>query len=331
MDTERGGYFMFKSKFLLVTLLILALAFGAVGCANTPADEQPSEEPAKEEAQEPAEEKTEEPAEKPAEDMGYANPNSLVSADELKLMLDEGTVKVVDFRDAKLPGGYIPGAVKISRGDIAAEVDGVKGMIASKEQIEKVLGEAGISNEDTVVIYDADKELWASRLWWVMKVYGHEDVRLLNGGSTAWEAAGFDTEMTAADAEATTYTAKDANESLIADLSLIKKSYENEDLVVLDTRSDKEWNDGHIPGAVHIEWTKALNEDGTYKSAAELKKLYEEAGITADKEAIMPHCKSAVRAAHTLFALQELLGYENVRNYDGSWLEYEKSGEPIEK
>lgn len=322
---------MFKPKVLLVALLIFTLVFGTVACTTT-TNEQPAEEPAQKEAQDkPAAEDKDQPAKENKDSAGYAHPESLVSPKQLKTMIEEGQVKVVDFRDAKLPGGYIPGAVKIARGDIATEIDGVKGMIAPKEQIEKVLGKAGISNEDTVVIYDDDNELWAARLWWVMKVYGHEDVRLLNGGLGAWKAAGFDTEMAAAEPKAVTYTAKEANKDLIADLELVKKSYDSENLVVLDTRSEKEWNDGHIPGAVWIEWTKALNEDGTYKSAEELKELYESKGITADKEAIIPHCKSAVRAAHTMFALTELLGYDNVRNYDGSWLEYSQSGEPIEK
>ncbi|SHJ88486.1 sulfurtransferase [Paramaledivibacter caminithermalis] len=315
---------MLKSKNLFVLLLVLALIFSVVGCTTTV-----KEEPAVKEKSE--QEKEPEQGQEAKNDMGYAKPQSLVSANELKDMIDKGEVKVVDFRDAKLPGGYIPSSVKIARGDIAATVNGVKGMIAPKEQIEKVLGAAGITNEDTVVIYDADNELWAARLWWVMKVYGHDDVRLLNGGLKAWEAAGFETEKSPADVEAATYTAKEANKSLIADLDMVKASYDNDKLIVLDTRSEKEWNDGHIPRAVWIEWTKALNEDGTYKSADELKKIYEAAGITADKEAIIPHCKSAVRAAHTMFALTELLGYENVKNYDGSWLEYSKSGEKIEK
>ncbi|MDK2800500.1 MAG: thiosulfate/3-mercaptopyruvate sulfurtransferase [Clostridiales bacterium] len=312
---------MLKSmKKLLPIFLAMVLLVSAVGCAQSNSNQPVDTEKNAAEKQEP--QKNKEQNEK------YVHPESLVSAQQLKDMKD---VVIVDFRDAKLPGGYIPNAVKIARGDIAAEVNGVKGMIASKEQIEKVLGEAGISNDSTVVIYDADKELWAARLWWVMKVYGHKDVRLLNGGLDAWKAAGFDTVASAAQPQATTYTAQEANTDLISDLEMIKKAKDNKNLVVLDTRSEKEWNDGHIPGAVWIEWTQALKEDGTFKSAAELKALYESKGITADKEAIMPHCKSAVRAAHTMFVLQELLGYDNVKNYDGSWLEYEKSGEPIEK
>lgn len=314
---------MLKKKALVAMLLVVALVFSLAGCAKneTPAAENNVTE-------NPTDQNTEESGSEATVDKGYANPDSLVTAQQLKDMQD---VVIVDFRDAKLPGGYIPGAVKIKRDDIAAEVNGVKGMIASKEQIEKVLSKAGIKNDDTVVIYDADKELWAARLWWVMKVYGHEDVRLLDGGVDAWTVAGFETESSAAEKEATTYTAKDANTDLIADLEQIKASFDNENSVVLDTRSEKEWNDGRIPGAVWIEWTQALNEDGTFKSGEELKALYGAQGITMDKEAIMPHCKSAVRAAHTMFALQELLGYENVKNYDGSWLEYEKSGLEIEK
>lgn len=316
---------MFKGKKLLVLFLVLALILGTVGCSS-PVTEQPAsgEEPKQEQT-------TQEQVQETTQDMGYAKSESLVSAKELKDMMDKGEVKVIDFRDAKLPGGYIPGSVKVSRGDIATAIDGVKGMIAPKEQIEKVLGEAGIANGDTVVIYDADKELWAARLWWVMKVYGHEDVRLLNGGLDAWEAEGFDTATSPQAAKAVTYEAKNTNTNLVADLDMVKESFDNKDYVVLDTRSEKEYNDGHVPGAVWIEWTNVLNEDGTYKSADELREIYETLGITSDKVAIMPHCKSAVRAAHTLFALTELLGYENVKNYDGSWLEYSTSDVPVAK
>lgn len=291
-----------KRRKLLILAIVMAFVIALAGCTTKVTNTKASDE------------------------RGYAHPESLVTAQELKEMKD---VVIIDF--TKSGGKYIPGAVRIKRDDVSTTVNDVSGMIVSKEKIEEVLSNAGISNDDTVVIYDSDKELWAARLWWVMKVYGHEDVRLLDGGLDAWISAGYETESKPANPEPAKYQAKDANKNLIADLELIKKSYDNDKLVVLDVRSEKEWNNGHIPGAVWIEWTKALNEDGTFKDADELKEIYESKGITADKEAIMPHCKSAVRAAHTMFVLQELLGYDNVRNYDGSWLEYSKSGEPIEK
>ncbi|MBP2029035.1 thiosulfate/3-mercaptopyruvate sulfurtransferase [Acetoanaerobium pronyense] len=307
-------------KGILAILMVSFLIVSAAGCTANQASEQPVE--ANEiEVEEIVEE------EEVADDRGYHRPESLVTADELNSM--ENAI-IVDFRDAKLPGGYIPGAIQINRGQQFAEIEGVANMLPEKEVIENLLGSAGISNNDTVVIYDAENGLWAARLWWTMKVYGHEDVRILEGGADAWKNAGFNTEMSADSLEATTYTAKDANESMIADLDMITESIDKENLVVIDTRSEDEWNDGRVPGAVWIEWTNALNSDGTFKNADELRSIYESNGITKDKEAIMPHCKSAVRSAHTMFVLTELLGYENVRNYDGSWIEYEKSGCPIE-
>ncbi|SDK75878.1 sulfurtransferase [Natronincola ferrireducens] len=309
---------LFKS--IVALLMVLILVGSVVGCTSEPTAQEPVVE-----SEEQTEEITEELV---VEDRGYARPESLVSAEELNNMEN---VIIVDFRDATLPGGYIPGAIKIGRGEQFAEIEGVANMLPDKEIIERLLGGAGISNDDTVVIYDGDNGLWAARLWWTMKVYGHEDVRILEGGSDAWRDAGFRTQMTADSLEATTYTAKEANTTMIADLAMIKESFDNDNLVVLDTRSEGEWNDGRVPGAVWIEWTKALNADGTFKNANELRELYESNGITENKEAIMPHCRAAVRSAHTMFVLTELLGYENVRNYDGSWIEYEKSGEAIEK
>lgn len=312
---------MLKSlKGIIAILMVSFLIFSVAGCTANQAPEQPAE--ANEiEVEEIVEE------EEVADDRGYHRPESLVTAEELNSM---DNVIIVDFRDATLPGGYIPGAIKISKGQQFAEIEGVANMLPEKEVIENLLGSSGISNNDTVVIYDADNGLWAARLWWTMKVYGHEDVRILEGGDASWKNAGFSTQLTANTLEPTTYTAKDANESMIADLDMIMESFDKDSLVVLDTRGEGEWNDGRIPGAVWIEWTNALNEDGTFKTADELRAIYESNGITKDKEAIMPHCRAAVRSAHTLFVLTELLGYENVRNYDGSWIEYEKSGCPID-
>lgn len=307
---------MLKSR-VLIAILIVALVFSVVGCTTSQKDESVQQPAANETAQN--------------DTQSYAHPESLISAEELKALIDEGKVKVLDVRDSKvkLLGGFIPTAVDFDRTATGVEVNGIKGMLPDKETFEKIMGEAGITEKDTVVIYDEKTNLWASRIFWALKVYGHEDVKLLNGGLAAWKAAGYDTGK-ATKPTKTTYKAKEANEDLIATLDLVKKSYDNDNLVVLDTRSEKEWKEGHIPGAVWIEWTNAINEDGTFKTVEELKAIYEPKGITVDKEAIIPHCKSAVRAAHTLFVLRELLGYENVRNYDGSWLEYSVSGEPIE-
>lgn len=291
-----------KTKYLVSLLLSLILIFSLVGC-TTKVENMTS-----------------------SESRGYFNPDSLVTAKELKEMKD---VVIVDF--TKNGGKYIPQAIRIERNSIATKINDIGGMLVDKKTFEKVLRNAGINNGDTVVIYDSDKELWASRLWWAMKVYGHKDVRLLDGGLDAWISQGYETKEKPLVKEASNYLAKEANKDLIADLEFIKKTYNDNKLIVLDTRSDKEWDDGHIKGAVHVEWSKALNEDGTLKTKDELLKIYKDAGITKDLEAVIPHCKSGVRGAHTLFVLKELLGFDNVKLYDGSWLEYSISGEPISK
>ena len=256
---------------------------------------------------------------------GYANPQSIVTATELKNM---DNVVIVDFTEKG--GKYIPGAVRITRKESRKELDGVPGMNINKEEFEALMSKSGIQKDDIVVIYDGDQELWASRLWWTMKVYGHEDVRLLDGGLDAWLSADYEIKGEADKRETTKYEAEEANKDLVATLDEIEKSFNDDSMVVLDTRSDGEWKDGRIPGAIHIEWTNALNKDGTFKGADALKSIYEEKGITSDK-VVIPHCKSGVRATHSLFVLSELLGYENVQNYDGSWVEYKDCGLEIEK
>ncbi|QUH24602.1 sulfurtransferase [Serpentinicella alkaliphila] len=304
---------MFKPKLMLVFILAITLIFSVVGCSNqttTKSDSEPAQ----------------------ASENGYSNPGSLVSAEELKDLIDDGKVKVLDARDGKnkLLGGFIPTAIDIDRNATSVEVNGVKGMLPNKENFEELMGSLGITEKDTIVVYDEANNLWASRIWWALKVYGHKDVKLLNGGRDAWKAAGYETGK-AAEVATSTYKAKEANENLFATLDSVKESFNNKNLLVLDTRSEDEWKEGRIPGAVWIEWTNTINQDGTFKSVDDLKTIYEEKGVTSDKEAIMPYCKSAVRAAHTLFVLQELLGYDSIKNYDGSWLEYSVSGEQIEK
>lgn len=304
---------MFKKKLLIVMLLILSLVVSAVGCTQ---QQQPAQE----------EPKAEEKAETKVEELGYAHPESLISAQELKEIMDDENVKIlgVEVKD------YIPGSVKIKEEDFNYAADGLKNVRPTKEQWEKVLSNVGIDNDDTIVLYDAKNMLLSARVWWILKYYNHEDVKILNGGIKAWENAGYETASSPAEKEAATYEIKGENPEILATVETVKTSFDNDKIATVDTRSDKEWNKGRVPGAVHIEWTNALKEDGTFKSADELKALYEENGITADKE-IITYCLGGWRAAHSMFALTELLGYENVKNYDGSWEDYEKSGEPIEK
>lgn len=300
---------MFKAKknLLIAALLVVSLLVTLVGCS------QPAETP------EPAEEKE-------IKDMGYANPESLISVKELKEIMDDENVVIVGVNVSK----HIPGAVSFKEEDFNAKINGVPDMRPESEKWAEALSKHGIENDDTIVIYDAKNMLLSARVWWVFKYYNHENVRILNGGIKAWENAGYET-GSPAEREATNYEIKAENTELLATIDTIKATFDNDNQIPLDTRSEKEWKDGHVPGAVWVEWTNAINEDGTFKSGEELKALYEGKGITADKELIAPYCLGGWRAANSMFVLQELLGYENVKNYDGSWAEYGESGETIEK
>lgn len=265
-----------------------------------------------------------------ADDRGFERPELLVSVDELKAELNDDDLVIIDVRDVKkYILSHIPGAVQMHGSDIATTENGVKGVIAKPEDFAKVLGSKGVSNDSKVVVYDDAGGLWAARVWWILNVYGHENVRLLDGGLGAWKEAGYDTDMFAAKVEEANYEITEVNEELIVDTDTVAANLNNPEFVVVDTRSDAEYSGektfggaprkGHIPGAVHIEWVNNLDDNGLIKPASELEELYVSNGITRDLEVIAPHCHSAVRSAHTMFVLT-LLGYDNVKNYDESWI-----------
>ncbi|WP_432663044.1 sulfurtransferase [Wukongibacter baidiensis] len=320
--------FKFNGRFLIASLLVITLIASMAGCATKEvAEPKPAqEEPAKEEATK--EETSENSSEQTEAEEAYAHPESLISVEELKEMMNDENVVVAGVM---VKGKHIPGSVNLKEEDFNGEIAGIPDMRPTPENWTAALSKYGIDNDDTIVLYDAKNMLLSARVWWVLKYYNHENVKILNGGIEAWKNAGFDTESSPAEREASSYEIKGENENVLATLDAIKTSYDNENIVPLDTRSEKEWKKGHVPSAVWIEWTNAVNEDGTFKNVSELKALYEEQGITADKELIMPYCLGGWRAAHSMFVLTELLGYENVKNYDGSWAEFGKSGETIEK
>ncbi|MFW6287874.1 MAG: sulfurtransferase [bacterium] len=266
----------------------------------------------------------------PISERGYANPEALISCEELNGLLEDDNVVIVDTRaKAKYLLGYIPGAVNIQKGDMM----GPQGMILTKENFEKLFSDFGIDNDDTIVIYDDNGNLFSARLWWMAKVYGHENVKLLDGAITRWNALGYDTKKVfGSSRDKTDYVAEDADKSMIASVEMVKSAIDSEDKVILDCRAEVEYTGekllsgaarkGRIPSAVWLEWTNNFNaEDHSFKTAEELDNIYQAKGVTVDK-AIYPHCQSAVRSANTFFVLTELLGYEDVANYDGSWIEW---------
>jgi len=169
----------------------------------------------------------------------------------------------------------------------------------------------------------------ATRLWWVLNLYGHKgEVFVVDGQIMAWEKSGLPMAAPSEPTKETKYVADKTHQNLVADLTDVEKSIDDSEMVVVDTRSTMERMKGHVPNSVFIEWKNNITAEGTYKSKEELAKIYADAGVTKDLKAIMPHCKSAVRSTQTMFALVEILGYDNVKNYDGSWIEYGGSEAP---
>ncbi|MEP6851547.1 MAG: sulfurtransferase [bacterium] len=271
--------------------------------------------------------------------------DSLVSADwaEQNLGADGVVFVEVDEDISAYDGGHLPGAVKL---DWKTELqDQVRRDFVDKAQFEALLSAKGISNDDTVVIYGGNNNWFAAYAYWYFKLYGHADVKLLDGGRKKWELDGRELSKEEVTRPATTYQAKDQDPSIRAFRDEVLDSIGKQNLV--DVRSPDEFSGkllapahlpqeqsqrgGHIPTAVNVPWSKAANEDGTFKSDEDLRALYAEAGLEESKNTIA-YCRIGERSSHTWFALHQLLGHPNVKNYDGSWTEYGSLvGVPVEK
>lgn len=248
----------------------------------------------------------------------------------------------VDEDTSAYEGGHIAGAVRL---DWKTELqDQVKRDFVDQQQFSKLLSDKGISNDDTVILYGGNNNWFAAYAYWYFKLYGHENVRLLDGGRKKWELDGRPLVTEVPARAATSYEAKQPNNAIRAFRDEVIAAIGEKNLV--DVRSPDEFSGkilapahlpqeqsqrpGHIPGAINVPWSKAANEDGTFKSDEDLAKLYAEAGLDGQKETIA-YCRIGERSSHTWFVLQELLGHQNVKNYDGSWTEYGSLvGAPIE-
>jgi thiosulfate/3-mercaptopyruvate sulfurtransferase len=239
--------------------------------------------------------------------------------------------------------GHIEGAVKLDwKTDLQ---DPLRRDFVSREQFEQLLSERGITNDDTVVLYGGNNNWFAAYAYWYFKLYGHSDVKLIDGGRKKWELDSRPLSSEPVSRPATQYRAKDQDKDIRAFRDEVVDAIGQKNLV--DVRSPDEFSGklvapahlpqegaqrpGHIPTAVNVPWSKAANEDGTFKSDEELAKLYAEAGLDTGKDTIA-YCRIGERSSHTWFVLRELLGHQNVKNYDGSWTEYGSLvGVPIEK
>ncbi len=277
---------------------------------------------------------------------GYAKP-VLVTTDWLADHLNDESVAVAeaDENPDLYDEGHIPGAVKLHWQDDLQ--DPVERDLVDKTTFERLMGERGISNDTTVVLY-GDKNNWfAAYAYWYVKIYGHEDVRLLDGGRQKWADEGRELTAGTPQPEQVEYSATERDESIRTYRDAVKEAIGEQTKALVDVRSPQEFagdliappgyeqegaqRAGHIPTAASIPWATAVRDDGTFKSADELRELYESKGITPEKE-VTAYCRIGERSAHTWFVLQELLGYEKVKNYDGSWTEWGNLVDvPIEK
>jgi thiosulfate/3-mercaptopyruvate sulfurtransferase len=252
----------------------------------------------------------------------------------------------VDVDTTQYATGHAPGAIAFNWQSQLQ--DPVARDIISKEDFEKLLGEAGITPDTHVVLYGDNNNWFAAYAFWLFKYYGHEKVSLLDGGRKKWLADGHPTTTDVPTFAPTTYTVGAINADLRADRDFIRARLEQGAFGLVDVRSTPEYvgdiiappgmsetaqRPGHIPGAVNIPWGQAVAEDGTFKSRDELAKLYGGKGISGDAKAdIVAYCRIGERSSHTWFALKYILGYNNVRNYDGSWTEWGNLiGAPIRK
>src|SRR5262244_2940480 len=259
----------------------------------------------------------------------------LVSAAWAEENLDTpGVVFVeVDEDATAYDGGHLPGAIKLDwRKDLQ---DQVRRDFVSKAQFEALLSARGVGNDDTVILYGGNNNWFAAYAYWYFKLYGHRDVKLLDGGRKKWELDNRPLTGDAVARPATTYVAKEQDRSIRAFRDEVVAAIGTKNLV--DVRSPDEYagrllapahlpqeqaqRGGHIPTALSVPWSKAANEDGTFKSDDDLRTLYGDAGLDGSK-ATIAYCRIGERSSHTWFVLRELLGHSDVKNYDGSWTEY---------
>lgn len=277
----------------------------------------------------------------------FANPNAVVDTKWAAEHLQDPKIRILEVSvDATaFDQGHIPGAVALNWfRDL--EEHPVRN-IASREKIEHLLGQAGVSNDTTVLLYGDNNNWFAAYAYWLLKYYGHRDARLINGGRKKWIDEGRPLTKEPTKVAPAVYKAQEPKAAIRALRELVLASVGSRDRALVDVRSPKEFTGellapehlpqegaqrgGHIPGAANIPWGEAVAVDGTFKPVDELRKLYEGKGIKPEKE-IIAYCRIGERSSHTWFVLTELLGYPKVRNYDGSWTEYGSLiGAPIEK
>ena len=265
----------------------------------------------------------------------YAHPEVLVDTEWVSQHLTDPNIRLVevDVDTHAYEEAHIPGAVGWNWQTQLA--DQVRRDLVSKLDLELLLGKSGINNSTTVILYGDNNNWFAAWAFWQLKIYGHQDVRIINGGRKKWLKEGREATTDVPTVEWKTYKAKEPDHSLRAYVKEVS-SISDDSWSLVDVRSADEYSGktlsppglpetcqrgGHVPGAVNIPWGKNVNEDGTFKSFDNLRSLYEPLGITSNKN-IVAYCRIGERSSLTWFVLKYLLGYTKVKNYDGSWTEW---------
>ncbi|MBC7813989.1 MAG: sulfurtransferase [Burkholderiales bacterium] len=270
---------------------------------------------------------------------GYANPDVLVSTDWVAEHLSDSNIRIVETNEDPLlyPSGHIPGAVQVDwTHDLNHQV---RRDYLDKDGFEALMSRNGIGPDTTVVLYGDKNNWWATYAFWVFQLFGHKNAKVMDGGRLKWEQEGRELSKEVPTYPPTQYRAQERNDSEIRAFRDEVIEHSNAGKPMVDVRSPGEYSGellhmpnypqegalrgGHIPGAKNVPWARAANPDnGTFKSSDELKAIYEqEQGLSSDKD-IIAYCRIGERSSHTWFVLTQLLGYPNVRNYDGSWTEY---------
>ena len=275
-----------------------------------------------------------------------AGQDVLVSTDWVAQHLTDPNVRIVevDVDTAAYDQGHVPNALGWNW--TTELCDTLVRDIIPPDRFEALMARSGIGNDTTVILYGDNNNWFAAWAFWQMKIYGHADVRIMDGGRKKWVAEGRELSTDAPSPKPATYKAQAPDQSLRAFLPEVQEAVKQGRAALVDVRSPQEFTGeilappglpetcqrgGHIPGAKNIPWGKACNEDGTFKSVDELRQLYGGVGVTADKP-VIAYCRIGERSSHSWFVLKYLLGYPDVKNYDGSWTEWGNLvGAPVER